>query len=449
MPLPDASTITTSSSSQYPNVPLSLTQKSIRLLAFWRDDSGRIRGHLETFEVADCPPFMALSYEWGDPKFQCHSILLHGQRFEIRENLFNALQHILDYIEVTNSGVVGNSIHPLDRLATRDGSPLQYIWIDFVCIDQKNIAERSHQVNMMKEIYLAATLVLAWVGPKNTITTDALRFLRKFRDSGPSPVHNISVTLASLGSSLERFFELEYFHRMWIVQELVLAPRFIFMSGPDAVDGHVPRECMGFNSRLTETAGGRILATRKGDETRELGYVMTRFEFSKCRDPRDRVYALLGLAKQHNAKVAKLRNTLMGISSDETLDLGFSRYVSADYGLSPFELWLKLINCALLKNDVVKRHAIEFRRLLRIPWDLIIPFDEAELEAIEDSPAFRKMTWRPSSKQKFGYKLFKIDILRSQFNRKKRRTEGAASKDFLAQVRNMDWSMPDSWLINY
>jgi Heterokaryon incompatibility protein (HET) len=39
-------------------------------------------------------------------------------------------------------------------------------WIDAICIDQSSIAERSHQVSRMKEIYKTAKEVVAWLGPE-------------------------------------------------------------------------------------------------------------------------------------------------------------------------------------------------------------------------------------------------------------------------------------------
>jgi hypothetical protein len=39
------------------------------------------------------------------------------------------------------------------------------LWIDAICIDQDNIAERSRQVQMMTEIYQRAASLLTWLDP--------------------------------------------------------------------------------------------------------------------------------------------------------------------------------------------------------------------------------------------------------------------------------------------
>ena len=39
-----------------------------------------------------------------------------------------------------------------------------YIWIDAICIDQKNPLEKTTQIPLMGEVYNNAELVLAWLG---------------------------------------------------------------------------------------------------------------------------------------------------------------------------------------------------------------------------------------------------------------------------------------------
>ncbi|KJX96171.1 hypothetical protein TI39_contig785g00001 [Zymoseptoria brevis] len=43
--------------------------------------------------------------------------------------------------------------------------PETYIWLDSICIDQEMDREQSHQVSMMKDIYVKADWVLACIGP--------------------------------------------------------------------------------------------------------------------------------------------------------------------------------------------------------------------------------------------------------------------------------------------
>lgn len=80
----------------------------------------------------------ALSYTWGDqPK--SHIILIEGEEVRVTPNLFNALQHLRSTVTLT-------------------------IWVDAICINQDNNAERSSQVAMMDIIYSKCDRVHLWLG---------------------------------------------------------------------------------------------------------------------------------------------------------------------------------------------------------------------------------------------------------------------------------------------
>jgi hypothetical protein len=73
------------------------------------------------------PQFEVLSYMWGRPDIK-KIILIDGKRFEGRENLWLALLHI------------------------RLEHPARALWIDTMCINQSDVAERNHRVMQMKDI---------------------------------------------------------------------------------------------------------------------------------------------------------------------------------------------------------------------------------------------------------------------------------------------------------
>lgn len=85
---------------------------------------------IETFELASCPPYEALSYVWGGD-LSSHTILLNGQSYRIGGNLYAFFEHIhASGIEIERSS------------AYRSG----YLWIDQISIDQTSMAEKSQQV---------------------------------------------------------------------------------------------------------------------------------------------------------------------------------------------------------------------------------------------------------------------------------------------------------------
>jgi len=84
--------------------------------------------------------YSALSYAWGEAQEQ-RFIQLNGKPFAVSPNLLQALEAIRN----------------------RDIELL--VWVDAVCINQMEVAERNHQVTMMGDIYRNAKSVLAWIGP--------------------------------------------------------------------------------------------------------------------------------------------------------------------------------------------------------------------------------------------------------------------------------------------
>jgi hypothetical protein len=83
--------------------------------------------------------YYTLSYTWGSEEPSA-TIFIDNQPTVVRENLKNALQHI-----------------QLEGKSTT-------IWADAICINQRNDSEKSHQVQMMSEIYKRAVAVLVWLG---------------------------------------------------------------------------------------------------------------------------------------------------------------------------------------------------------------------------------------------------------------------------------------------
>jgi Heterokaryon incompatibility protein (HET) len=85
------------------------------------------------------PTYEALSYTWGDHSVTA-LIQVNGIELQITLNLFRALQRL------------------------RKGRKKRVLWVDALCIDQSNLAERSEQVPRMRSIYQRAERVVVWLG---------------------------------------------------------------------------------------------------------------------------------------------------------------------------------------------------------------------------------------------------------------------------------------------
>lgn len=180
---------------EYEYEPLDLTRHQIRLLALkpstsWDDP---IECGVRVFNMDDAPYYITLSYVWGDilPR---RRILLNGKWLYIRENLFDFLLCFRD-----------------------DPSNVQYLWIDQLCIAQTLDLERNHQVQLMSRVYKRCLYVIVWLG--ETSYPHASGF-----DQYPER------RVAS------KLFHNRYFRRLWVVQEVFLAPQIRFFCGRHTAD---------------------------------------------------------------------------------------------------------------------------------------------------------------------------------------------------------------------
>ena len=58
-----------------------------------------------------------------------------------------------------------------------EGVP-QYLWIDQICIDQNDFAERSNQLRLMKTIFKNASCIVVWLGKSDCYTEAAFDLIQ-------------------------------------------------------------------------------------------------------------------------------------------------------------------------------------------------------------------------------------------------------------------------------
>ncbi len=105
--------------------------------------------------LSEKPQYTALSYVWGNPE-RTRVIVVDGLSVRIPRNLFDAL------------------------IALRPVKDLVTIWIDFLCINQADNAEKSWQIELMKDIYSQAEEVLAWLGLLDATSERTIKYLDTF-----------------------------------------------------------------------------------------------------------------------------------------------------------------------------------------------------------------------------------------------------------------------------
>lgn len=123
---------------------LDTTERQIRLLTLESKDEqdGTLNCTLETVSLDDQPEYAALSYVWGDAKIT-ETIHVNDHAMPVTVNLAAALRQI--------------------RAKDSDWANRR-LWIDAVCINQRDLLERNAQVAMMCSIYRYARNVVMWLG---------------------------------------------------------------------------------------------------------------------------------------------------------------------------------------------------------------------------------------------------------------------------------------------
>lgn len=181
--------------------------------------------------------YTCLSYMWEPPwlPIDQHTILINGNEMCIRQNLFD----FLGTARASNHRPVYLRLWQelFDVLATAKTLPeiRPVYWIDALCINQQDGAERNHQVQQMGDIYSKADLVVSWLGKcSEDLAADIPEIYRnvmtrKYFSSDTNHSHRLVNKKKS--EFLRLTSENPYWSRAWITQEMKLARRHTMVLG--------------------------------------------------------------------------------------------------------------------------------------------------------------------------------------------------------------------------
>jgi hypothetical protein len=226
--------------------------------------------------------FDAISYVWGSPD-KIESIICNGSEVYIRRNLYLALCYIW-------------SANPQKRL-----------WADAICIDQDDNEEKSRQVALMNQIYSKAKCVIIWLGEPDILVESAWELIR-------DPINNqhLFSWWSSVLDGLATLLENEWFYRIWTYQELFLSQSAVVRCGHLAMPWEVfYRNCSDFTAHSTYQPKAdqvmlhrMILSDKEGNFRRvfisDFTMLLIRTRHRVASDPRDKIYAILGLPMVQN-----------------------------------------------------------------------------------------------------------------------------------------------------
>ncbi|KAJ4258973.1 hypothetical protein NW762_008061 [Fusarium torreyae] len=232
----------------YSAIPPGRNFRLLRILPGLPEDG--LACELFVSDLDNAKAYTALSYVWGNPDKNA-DVELSGHACKITQSLSEGLHRL------------------------RKVDEAQIVWADAICINQNDNDEKGHQVDLMGAIYDNAHHVLVWLGPDLTGSSiEAFRCLQtinyKIRTktdkeyfipteeempyqpvsmksaSSPEPIQmskligRRSVHEFVLGTNgkecVGRLFDLSWFSRVWVLQEVGLASSATAFWGNASID---------------------------------------------------------------------------------------------------------------------------------------------------------------------------------------------------------------------
>ncbi|KAL2045707.1 hypothetical protein N7G274_002138 [Stereocaulon virgatum] len=265
--------------------------------------------------LADSPQYEALSYCWGDPTPN-QTIKCNGKPLAITTSLQLALRRLRFY-----------------------PPRIRALWADAICINQKDIDERNQQVRLMRRVYEQAQSVVVWLGEAANDSSLGMKLVSRLveanskRDSAgvireitephsSSDLQNLYGLPSRIADDWPGFFGIlkrPWFGRGWIIQEAALASSITIYCGESTcsyddfmlaliVSSNIglAMEYMTSDDARVWTMGLTRQASQSGVKQNLLSLLL-RHRTASTTDPRDKVYALCGLATDAGSEGLDIR----------------------------------------------------------------------------------------------------------------------------------------------
>jgi hypothetical protein len=402
---------------------------------------------LITIDLADSTNYDALSYTWGDPctiyatpndvsspeswSAAAFDIQCDGKPLSVTSNLYAALLALRFRLSARADGhnelPIGYSPHKkyIDDIKF-NVSPL--IWIDQICIDQGNLAERNNQVLLMSRVYKQAQNVHVWLGGEDKFSRAALntfvklgfikldkaRELVNFDITQSKEYSRIGMEPISIFEwcAIYTFLNRSWFQRAWIIQEAAFAKTLTFICGLLVTNFASMSHLIAFlntsgwmdqmrrladrylDGELGPVLGVSLSRFRRADNVKlhrsqpqtvfnksfflqiadfrsDLGLtsnyiqvvgerrrplpfwtLLARFRYCKATDPRDRIYALMGLSEA-------------SFIDDSEIQIKFA----PDYTKPPREVYVECIRFLIRSSRSLECLSLKEHRVARADQD--------------------------------------------------------------------------------
>ncbi|KAG7286788.1 hypothetical protein NEMBOFW57_009104 [Staphylotrichum longicolle] len=270
-----------------------------------RDDDPLVC-HLHAVDLEAEPDYETISHCWGAPVFDAELRVQEEGSLAITALLASALRQM--------------------RLPDRP----RMLWVDVICVNQQDVEERTVQVQLMNRVYHQCRGVLIWLGdgtPESDLGMQVAKqmhagLLRKQEAGDKRLLYDMSRSeraaygLFPDGSreirAITSLVDRPWFSRTWVVQELALPPTATLVCGSQTVPWDhfalaVTSCSPSFKKFSTNEHPGenhvRLSICPSRDEATHgkpppLLRLVARARNSSATDPRDKIFAFAGLAKE-------------------------------------------------------------------------------------------------------------------------------------------------------
>lgn len=278
--------------SSYEYSPLPNPTTHIRLLHLHPSPThdSALHGTLTTDPLSQLgpPPYEALSYVWGPPSQGPQpELFLADHSLFITPNLSTALRYL------------------------RHESQTRVLWVDAVCINQADNHEKTFQVGRMRDIYALASHVVIFLGEGSGLDFE---LVMDFLNLSEAEREGWSVKPLA---GFKQMLALPWWSRMWVVQEVAVparhptlmwgrrtAPWGAVRASISKISAcHISEEdnTWGVQERFVANPSDMIdfalLRSKEGGpgEVRSLERMLIGTKLREATDPRDKVFALVGM----------------------------------------------------------------------------------------------------------------------------------------------------------
>lgn len=296
---------------------------------------------LENATLRDCK-YEALSYCWGNATF-LSPIICNGSRLEVTRNLKSALRDL------------------------RHHDLLRTLWIDAICINQKDSKEREQQVGIMGDIYSLAERTVVWLGDtfagielafnlvdkmQKLYSADDIHTMPKLQKTIPSDHMPTNEELYALDLLLTR----PWFCRIWVIQEATLSKKVLVTCGGQKTTWNKlcygilltliyvkPRSIISNEVRTLHQIWNIRQAIHNSNKrlSLDLLHLLSKFRCCLSTEPRDKLFALLSLT-----------DTNLGEDGDEY-------HIAPNYSSSTHEIYTCLARFILNSSDTLDLLSIQ------------------------------------------------------------------------------------------